>query len=80
MYRLFMYSVKYKVPPDRKVLEKDWSEKEAEYNVSAPSQGVADEEVARVFHGKKDMTYRCQNIHLVHCAIQLVRWGLGQED
>lgn len=84
-YTLFKYKVRYIV---HSYIDADGStvlntpnqkNKVAFYNISAPSRGVADEEIQRAFHTCGEMTFECTDRITVHCAIQLVRWGLGVE-
>lgn len=77
-YMLFQYTVKYRVYDTEKVAPID---RVAQYNVSAPSEGVAEEEIRRVFHRHHDLELSlAPDPIVIHCAIQVVRWGLGVDS
>ena len=85
-YFVFCYSVYFSyfkvkyVEQNETILEDDYSVKEAHYNVCAPNELTALEEVGRVFHGKKNLEIKLEKQLPVHCAIQVVRWGLGANE
>lgn len=82
-YFLYSFLVTYKVQgefSDKSIDPTKWVNKEAHYNVSAPNKPTAIQEVERMFSGHKDLKIILEDTTTVHCAIQVVRWGLGVND